>query len=868
VHPENFYYSILVTSNATGQTVYSNSSTTFSVAEVTPSLAVGTYTATVTPYNKAGTAGTPASSQFDVVIVSVQSPTGDIQEGRPTIRWTEVLESKSYRVNIRSLTTGAVLVLTEFDTAGLAIPNEYKVATTLPLGRYEVMIQAKDQAGQWGDSSAPARFQVRTAPTVVVPGTVIVPRPVLSWTGVPGATSYEIELFNLTDNVVVRTVSGIAGTSWTPTADLTLGQYRFTVRGFNVAGDSSTWSTPAVFGYAPSLNVTSPVNGARLPDSTPTFVWSLVPSADYYELVVNQNYGSGAEVFRAGNIRTNSFTRTTEVPIGKYRYTVRAVNEAATGSVSGDYSALSVVYGVTITEPPVIVNPPATTFLTRPDVTWTVPVGAGVDALSDIWINKVEGTSSSVYLKASRVSGTAWKATSDLVLGTYQLWIRTYSAVDASVVSDWSLQKTFRVTTPPTLIGPTGRTDDATPTLTWEGVQGAQSYRVYVSSMSTGGTALYDVSGLNALNFTVPKDLPIGRYRFWAQARSAFGDVSNWSVQNDFQVVSAPVLAGPSSATFDTTPTFSWSDMSAMLNGTIPAGATSYDFRLDQVLATSVVENFKFRNTTATTVTIPDAEALPTGIYRAYVRARSADTQGDYTKFLEFFVGGRPKLNSIPTSANKRPTFSWGNVDGASTYEIYVVNVADTSKVVVRQSGISTTAYTPTVDLGKGTFRVWARAFNSGTGAASLWSVPVDFTITATDVLLPTGNEGSWIATALASVFEPSASDISVSMIRSEVVGAAAVREVMPVVEAEASAVPMTEQVVPVNEADALQNDAVLSAWDQEIWWEQKSEQAALQAVPVVADRAEPQSASVGVLGALLGLVSLRRRRREEESAN
>ena len=868
VHPENFYYSILVTSNATGQTVYSNSSTTFSVAEVTPSLAVGTYTATVTPYNKAGTAGTPASSQFDVVSVSVQSPIGDIQEGRPTIRWTEVLESKSYRVNIRSLTTGAVLVLTEFDTAGLVVPNEYKVATTLPLGRYEVLIQAKDQAGQWGDSSAAARFQVRTAPTVVPPGTVIVPRPVLSWTGVPGATSYEIELFNLTDNVVVRTVSGIAGTSWTPTADLTLGQYRFIVRGFNVAGDSSTWSTPAVFGYAPSVIVTSPVNGSRLADSTPTFVWNSVPSADFYELVVNQNYGSGAEVFRAGNIRTNSFTRTTEVPIGKYRYTVRAVNEAATGSLTGDYGALSVVYAVTITEPPVIVNPPATTFLTRPDVTWTVPVGAGVDAVSDIWINKVEGASSSVYLKASRVSGTAWKATSDLVLGTYQIWVRSYSAVDASVVSDWSLQKTFRVTTPPTLIGPNGRTDDATPTLTWEGVQGAQSYRVYVSSMSTGGTALYDISGLNALSFTVPKDLPIGRYRFWAQARSAFGDVSNWSVQKDFQVVSAPVLAGPSSSTFDTTPTFSWNDMSAMLNGTVPAGATSYDFRLDQVLATSVVENFKFRNTTATTVTIPDAEALPTGIYRAYVRARSADTQGDYTKFLEFFVGGRPKLNSIPTSANKRPTFSWGNVDGASAYEIYVVNVTDTSKILVRQSGISTTSYTPTVDLGKGVFRVWARAFNSGTGAASLWSVPVDFTITATDVLPPTGNEGSWIATALASVFEPSASDISVSMIRSEVAGAAAAREAMPVVEAEVSAVPVTEEVVPVNEADALQNDAVLSAWDQEIWWEQKSEQAALQAVPVVADRAEPQSASIGVLGALLGLVSLRRRRREEESAN
>jgi len=868
VHPENFYYSIVVTSNGTGFPVYSNSSTTFSVAEITPSLTVGTYTATVTPYNKAGTSGTPAIAQFDVVSVTVQSPIGDIQEGRPTIRWTEVLESKSYRVNIRSLTTGAVVVLTEFDTAGLAIPNEYKVATTLPLGRYEVSVQAKDQAGQWGDSSAAARFQVRTAPTVVPPGTVIIPRPVLSWSGVPGATSYEIELFNLTDNVVVRTVSGIAGTSWTPTADLTLGQYRFIVRGFNVAGDSSTWSAPAVFGYAPSVIVTSPVNGSRLADSTPTFVWNLVSSADFYELVVNQNYGSGAEVFRAGNIRTNSFTRTTEVPIGKYRYTVRAVNEAAIGSTSGDYSALSVVYTVVITEPPVVVNPPATTFLTRPDVTWTVPVGAGIDPVSDIWINKVEGASSTVYLKASRVSGTAWKATSDLVLGTYQIWVRSYSAVDASVVSDWSLQKTFRVTTPPTLIGPTGRTDDATPTLTWEGVQGAQSYRVYVSSMSTGGTVLYDVSGLNALNFTVPKDLPIGRYRFWAQARSAFGDVSNWSVQKDFQVVSAPALMGPSSSTFDNTPTFSWSDMSAMFNGTIPAGATSYDFRLDQVLSTSVVENYIFRNTPATTYTVPDPQALPQGIYRAYVRARSADTQGDYTKFLEFFVGGRPKLNSIPTSASKRPTFSWGNVDGASSYEIYVINVLDPSKVLIRQSGISTTSYTPTVDLTKGDFRVWVRAFNSGTGAASLWSVPVDFTITATDAFLPTGDEGSWIATALASVFEPSASDISVSMIRSEVAGAVTVREVMPVVEAGVSAVPVTEEDVPGDSAEAQQNDVVLSAWDQEIWWEQKSEQTAVREVPVVAERSESRSASMGVLGALLGLVSLRRRRREEESAS
>ena len=866
VHPENFYYSIVVQSNSTGQTVYSNSSTTFSVTDITPALALGTYTVTVTPFNKAGTAGVAATSEFDVVAINVQSPIGDIQEGRPTIRWTEVLESKSYRVNIRSLTTGAVVVLTEFDTAGLAVPNEYKVATTLPLGRYEVTVQAKDQANQWGDLSAPTRFQVRTAPTVVNPGTVIVPRPTLSWTGVTGASTYEVELFNLTDNVVVRTVSGITGTSWTPTADLTLALYRFSVRAFNSSGDSSTWSIPAVFGYSPSITVTSPANGSRLPDSTPTFVWNAVPAADSYELVVNQNYGSGAEVFRAGNIRTNSFTRTTELPIGRYRYTVRAINEAAAGSTTGDFGALSVPWTVTITERPVVVNPVATTFLARPEFTWTVPVGAGADPVSDIWINKVEGPNSTTYLRANRISGTAWTATSNLVLGTYQVWTRTYSAVDAAVVSDWSLTKTFRVTTPPTLIGPTGRIDDATPTLTWEGVQGAQSYRVYVSSMSTGGTVLYDVSGLGSLNFTVPKDLPIGRYRFWAQARSAFGDFSNWSVQKDFQIVTAPTLNGPSSSTFDTTPTFSWNNMSALLNGSIPAGATSYDFRMDQVLTTSVVENYIFRNTTDTTFTVDDARPLPQGIYRAYVRARSADTQGDYTKFIEFFVGGRPKVNAIPTSANKRPTISWGTVDGASSYEVYIINVADPSKVLLRQSGINATSFTPSSDLVKGDLRVWVRAFNSGTGAAGLWSVPVDFTITANENAVPTEDAGTWRLTAVASVLEESASDITVGMLRSEIAGTGtqAIQDAATDMATSGTQAPATPVVV-MDEADAQQSDEVLSAWDQQTWWEDKAEPVVAPAAQAIVEKTESRSASAGVLGALFGLVSLRRRRRDED---
>ncbi|MFM7837329.1 MAG: hypothetical protein ACKPJD_36510, partial [Planctomycetaceae bacterium] len=80
--------------------------------------------------------------------------------------------------------------------------------------------------------------------------------------------------------------------------------------------------------------------------------------------------------------------------------------------------------------------------------------------------------------------------------------------------------------------------------MSWQGVAGGQSYRVYVASLSlAGGPVILDVSGINALSYTIPNDLPIGRYRFWAQARSAFGDISGWSIASDFQIVAAPVLS-------------------------------------------------------------------------------------------------------------------------------------------------------------------------------------------------------------------------------------------------------------------------------------------------------------------------------------
>ena len=72
-------------------------------------------------------------------------------------------------------------------------------------------------------------------------------------------------------------------------------------------------------------------------------------------------------------------------------------------------------------------------------------------------------------------------------------------------------------------------------------------------------------------------------------------------------------------------------------------------------------------------------------------------------------------------------------------------------------------------------------------------------------------------------------------------------------------------------EKAAGESDEVLSGWGQENWWDAPQVQPAvvtqIEAPVQAAARAEAdtKSASAGVLGALFGMLSLRRRRRDEE---
>lgn len=814
------------------------------------------------------------------VTPAITGPASVTTDIAPTVTWTLHPENYNYDVVVTNSVGDVVFSRTgtTFNYAQIVPPLPGGTVYPLPAGIYTETVRAYNKEGL-ASSVATRQFEI-IPPVITAPtGSVASVRPQIVWDAVNNAATYSVQLFNVTDNTLVSTVSGIAATNWTPAADLVLAEYEARVTAFNSAMQGSSVGVRR-FTVAPAPVAVTP--SGRLPDSTPSFGWSGVPGADQYELIVREEFGAGSIVISQTGLTTTTFTQPTELPLGRYSYTIRAINNPSNGSLSSSaYSNQSLVGQFTITERPTVVNPPATTFLTRPEFSWTVPLGAGNDPVSDIWVNKIENGVGRVFLRANGVTGTTWTANADFGLGTYHVYVRTYSATDPGTISDYSFPKTVRVTTAPTPLTPGGRTDTTRPALTWEGVLGAKSYRVYLASLSAGGRVILDITNINALSFTLPQSLVLGRYRYWVMASSAFGENSGWSLAKDFQVVAAPVVSGVSSSTFDNTPTFNWTSLSGFINGNIPAGATSYDVRIDQVLPTSVVTGFRSATVTGTTYTVPDNLALPTNyIYRAYVRARSADTQGDFSVKLEFFVGGRPNLNAIPTGSSQRPTLSWGVVDGASSYEIFLVNLADPSKIVARVSSIVLNSYTPTTNIGTGAFRYWARAFNSANGSPSLWSVPVDFVVAENSSPQPSGIENSpWILTAASSVLENQFSEISVSMLPSRSGSARSIEQEWAVAAPEVSSNSGAEQsagaapAVPAAADVPADTDAVLSGWSQEAWWDEAQPGQPGTALPAIAVAAEPaaskpqpKSASLGLLGSLLGLASLRRRRRDEES--
>lgn len=271
------------------------------------------------------------------------------------------------------------------------------------------------------------------------------------------------------------------------------------------------------------------------------------------------------------------------------------------------------------------------------------------------------------------------------------------------------------------------------PTITWNPVLGAESYKVWVSNLSTGQSPVILQEGLTTTSFTPNSALPIGVYRVWVAAWSG-GISAGWSSPLDIQIAPAPIQS-------NLTPTmlgekFSWTSVQ---------GATSYEFQLKNLKTNELTLNISVQGTSLTQVPVLFSGTT----YRWWVRAKSA--QGVYSLWSgpkDFIAGGQPTvLTPTGSSTNRTPLITWKAVEGAVKYEL-LLRRDDVTSVILNKKDILTNSFTPAA-LAAGNYRVWIRAINAN-GVMTTWSAAQTFTITSVTSIEEPATDSPLIASLLS----------------------------------------------------------------------------------------------------------------------
>ena len=87
-----------------------------------------------------------------------------------------------------------------------------------------------------------------------------------------------------------------------------------------------------------------------------------------------------------------------------------------------------------------------------------------------------------------------------------------------------------------------------------------------------------------------------------------------------------------------------------------------------------------------------------------------------------------PVLNTISNTQGVRPTLSWQPVAGATHYEIWFSRTFPIAQRIYLDSNVTTTSWTPPIDLESGFFRYWVRALDAA-GHSSTWSAANSFQV-------------------------------------------------------------------------------------------------------------------------------------------
>jgi hypothetical protein len=246
---------------------------------------------------------------------------------RPTAEFSVVPGANAWEVYLSNLSNPQAPALREI----VNTPN-WTPGSDLGLMRYRLYARAvvRDKfAANW---SPPRDFVVAAAPSPTAPLQISTDqRPVFSWTAIPGATNYWLQLRHIVTGKVLADVRDLTATTWQPATPLSFGPYRWWVLAENkTASLRSDWSRgiDITIGDRPALTAPSGfVNTAAV-----TVRWLPFPQEVTYQLWISQTTPTLQQVFYQSGI-SGTFHEVAGLKRGTaYRVWVRAILSSTTST--------------------------------------------------------------------------------------------------------------------------------------------------------------------------------------------------------------------------------------------------------------------------------------------------------------------------------------------------------------------------------------------------------------------------------------------------------------------------------------------------------------------------------------------------------
>lgn len=560
---------------------------------------------------------------------------------RPTWRWTIPSDAKSIRYSFDG---------DSWQDLGHIEIREFTPQTDLAEGSHVLLVQARDEIGNWSEAGEHTITIDRTGlnPPVVTGDTITNNlKPDWRWSIPHGSNSVR---FRLDSGEWI--VGYINLRSFVPEQNLSEGDHVLEVQVKDYVGNWSNSGSHIITidstaPASPVVNGSTPTNNLK-----PTWSWNIPAES----CKVRYRLNNSSWVIK-DDTETVSYTPVSDLSERVHTLEVQVMDIAGNWSLSGTFS---IEIDLSTTSAP-IVNGETSTSNLKPTWNWNIPVGA---------VNIRYSLDGNSWVVVGNTSVTSFSPDNNLSEGNHTFKVQTQNNL-----LNWSPAGIFVTEidiTPPAKPVVTGvvLTNDKAPTWSWNIPDSSTDIRLRINSSE------WSILGsTNVISYTPVNDLSEGDHLFEVQVVDSNG---NWSESGKFTTrVDSIAPLKPSlsdlTVTTDPRPTWSWD---------VSAGASKFSYRINEG---------SWVNTSNTNITsYTPANNLDFGINKFEIKA--GDEAGNWSSAAEDTVEvllGTPENLISSNDRNNGIRVSWDRVSGAQEYRVFRSTSAQSGYVLIKTTTYS-----------------------------------------------------------------------------------------------------------------------------------------------------------------------------------